>query len=52
MQEIEGKKTEEKKKKHYEKPEIEIIYLDDVDIITTSGEAPHGEYETEILPIN
>ncbi len=49
MQENEGKKTEEKKKKHYEKPEIEIIYLDDVDIITTSGEAPREENEAEML---
>lgn len=49
MQENEGKKTEEKKKKHYEKPEIEIIYLDDVDIITTSGDAQsNSELETSM----
>ena len=43
MQENEGKKKE-----RYEKPEIEIIYLDDVDIITTSGEN-QSENETRIM---
>ena len=44
MQENEGEKKE-----RYEKPEIEIIYLDDVDIITASGDVTSDENELLII---